>query len=218
MDYVERNYKILEDRMIEEMNTTLQFGRTLIDSELKAGVFNIIVKPLVKTFYDTWSNNAAKVGTLKQIKTTLDCAKQILQHGSSQELFDDLINNHFQEYIEGDQTYIHCRKKHENFDKLKEINKKLFIIQVKDAMKMMQIKQDINNYDELTKIVFKTKQDAYISLIKNIDYNDEAIKLIEKDPSILKLPTAKKIILKTIRKGFEKTKLRLIQYLDTIYN
>ncbi|MBY8981363.1 MAG: hypothetical protein KGD57_00310, partial [Candidatus Lokiarchaeota archaeon] len=66
--------------------------------------------------------------------------------------------------------------------------------------------------------VFKTKKEAYDSLIRNIDYNDEAIKLTEKNPSILKVPMGKKIILRLLRKGFEQTKQDLIEYLDTIYN
>ena len=218
MDYIERNFNILEEEMIKQMNNALNFGRKLIDTELKTGIFNPLIKPLAKKFYDSWSKNNAKVGTLKQIDITLNCGKQLIQNGSSQKEFDALIEKYFQGYLEGDQTYIYCDKKHKNFVKLKEINKKLFIIQVRSAMEMMQIKKDVNNYKELTRAVFKTKKEAYDSLIRNIDYNDEAIKLTEKNPSILKVPMGKKIILRLLRKGFEQTKQDLIEYLDTIYS
>ncbi|MBY9008045.1 MAG: hypothetical protein KGD63_14990 [Candidatus Lokiarchaeota archaeon] len=218
MDYIERNFKIIEEEMIQRMNNALNFGRELIDSELQAGLFNPVLKPLIKTFYDSWSKKNAKVGTLKQIKITLTCGKLLIQNGSGKEKFNDVIEENFQEYLEGDQTYTHCNRKNKNFEKLKDINKKLFSLQVGDVMKMMQTKENIGNYDELTRVVFKTKKDAYDALIKNINYNDEAIALVEKNPSILKIPIGKKIILKLLRKGFEHTKLDLIQYLDIIYN
>ena len=50
-DYIERNYRILQDKMIEEMDLALDFGKKLIDSELDAGIFNFLVKPIIKSFY-----------------------------------------------------------------------------------------------------------------------------------------------------------------------
>ena len=64
--------------MIKQMDISLNFGKSLIDSELDSGVLNIIVKPIVKSFYKYWSDNDAKVGTLEQIRVTLDSAKKLL--------------------------------------------------------------------------------------------------------------------------------------------
>ncbi|TFF85039.1 MAG: hypothetical protein EU518_01815 [Promethearchaeota archaeon] len=218
MDYnVERNYKILKEKMEDSLESTLEFGRELIETELDAGIFDSIVKPIVKKFYDMWCDKDARSGTKKQIKVTLDVAKQLVQNGS-QEKFDQLINDNFKEYLSGDQTYLQCSKTHKNFGKLKEVTKKGFISQVKEAVRFLNVEENVNNYDELTIAAFETKKEAYNALSIQLDHNDEGIKIVEKDPSILSIPTGKKTILRILRKGFEQTKRDLINRLDDIFN
>jgi hypothetical protein len=66
-------------------------------------------------------------------------------------------------------------------------------------------------------VVFKTKEKALKSLMRQLDFNDEGIRVVEKDPFILKIPTGKHIIVKALRKGFELTKAELIRRLDNIF-
>ena len=63
--------------MIEEMELALDFGKKLVDSELDAGIFDFVVKPIVKSFYNYWSAHDAKTCTLKQIEVALDCGKHL---------------------------------------------------------------------------------------------------------------------------------------------
>ena len=72
MEYIERNYNIIKERMIQQMEESLKKGRKLIDTELDAGMLNFIVRPIVKAFYDFWAMHDARKGTLKQIDVTLD--------------------------------------------------------------------------------------------------------------------------------------------------
>ncbi|MFW9881494.1 MAG: hypothetical protein ACFFG0_51170, partial [Candidatus Thorarchaeota archaeon] len=87
MDYIERNYHLVKERMIQQMENSISLGRKLIDTELDTGLLNFIVKPIVKTFYDYWSRNDARSGTLKQIKITLDSGKQFLLNSKSKESY-----------------------------------------------------------------------------------------------------------------------------------
>ena len=112
MNYLERNYKIVEEKMISQTDLSLGYGRELIETELDAGAFNFVVKPIVKAFYKLWSDNNARVGTLKQIKIALDSAKSLIQNGEiSQEKFDEVIERNFPSYLENDQTNKQCKKK-----------------------------------------------------------------------------------------------------------
>ena len=52
MDYLERNYRLIKERMIEQMENSIELGRKLIDTELDTGFLNFIIKPIVKTFYE----------------------------------------------------------------------------------------------------------------------------------------------------------------------
>lgn len=217
MSHIERNYQILREKMVDQMEYTFEYGRELIDRELDVGIFDVVVKPIVKSFYKNWVDNEAREGTLKQIKVTLNVAKQLVKNGSEKR-FNELIEKNFQEYLEGDQTYMQCDKSHENFDRLKEITKQCFITQVKGAVRFFKIEKDVGDYDELTKVTFDTKEEAYNALSKQLNYNDKGIQIVEEDPSILEIPTGKKTIIKILRKGFEETKERLLNRLDRIYD
>lgn len=219
MDIIERNYKILEKHLITQMQTSLNIGRDLIDTELDAGTLNFIIKPIVKSFYKYWSDKDAKVGTIGQIKIALDSAKELVRNGdASKEKFDNLINKNFPIYLENDQTSRQCRKTHNNYKKLEEVTLKLFNTQVEESVLFLKVRDDIKNYSELSQATFKTKEIAYQALKRQLDYNEEGIVIVEEDDKILKIPIGKNIILKVLRKGFELTKKGLIDELDEIFN
>ncbi|MFX1499707.1 MAG: hypothetical protein ACFFDH_01940 [Promethearchaeota archaeon] len=219
MEVVERNYKILENRMIEQMNISFNDGKSLIESELDTGVFNAVVKPIVKSFYKYWTDKDARIGTLEQIKITLDSAKEMITNGDgSKEQFEKIINKNFPIYLKNDQTDRQCKKNHENYKKLKEITKKSFLTQVQESILFLKVDEDIKDYAELSRITFKTKERAYEALKRQLDYNDEQISIVEKDDSILKVPIGKNIILTVLRKAFELTKQKLIKELDEVFN
>ena len=219
MNYLERNYKIVEEKMISQTDLSLSYGRELIETELDAGAFNAIVKPIVRLFYKLWSDNNARVGTIKQIEIALDSAKSLLQNGEiTQGKFDELIEKRFPSYLENDQTDKQCNKKHDYYNKLKQITRNSFISQVEECVLFLNIKDEVKNYEELSRAAFKTKEKAYEALKRQLDYNDDGISIVEQDDSILNVPTGKKIIVTVLRKGFEKTKEKLIEELDLIFN
>lgn len=219
MNYLERNYKILEQRMIKQMETSLEYGKNLIDTELEAGALNFVVKPIVKSFYKYWVDKEATVGTLKQIKVTLDSAKELVGNGDlSREKFDRVVNNNFPIYLANDQTDKQCKHTHQNYNSLKEITKKCFITQVEESILFLNVTENIKDYDGLSRATFKTKEKAYQALKRQLDYNEEGIAIVESDDSILKIFLAKNIILKVLRMAFEMTKEKLIEELDETFN
>jgi len=218
MSHILRNYKIVEEKMISTTDLSLDFGRELIETELDAGAFNFVVKPIVKTFYKFWSDNNARVGTLKQIKIALDSAKTLIENGEiTKDKFDETINKNFPDYLENDQTDKQCNKNHKDYEKLKEITRKSFISQVEESALLLNIKEDVKNYNELSRAAFKTKEKAYEALKRQLDYNEDGIAIVEQDDSILNVPVGKNIIISVLRKGFELTKEKLIEELDFIF-
>lgn len=219
MNYLNRNYKILERRMMDQMQISLNYGKSLIDSELNVGALNFVVKPIVQSFYKYWSDKDAKVGTLEQIRITLDSAKELVLNGDlSKEKLDKIINRNFPIYLKHDQTNMQCKKNHSNYLRLKEVTKKCFETQVEESLLFLKVEEDIKDYTELSRAAFKYKEKAYQALKRQLDFNEEGISIVEEDDSILKVPIGKNIILKVLRKGFELTKEQLIEELDHIFN
>ena len=219
MDYIERNYKILQDRMLEQMDYSLDLGNDCIDTELDAGALNFAVKPIVRAFYSYWVDNEAKKGTREQIRITLDIAKKILKSGNdSKEYFEKLINENFSDYLKNDQTDQQCKPTHENYEKLKQITRETLVTQVEETMLFFSVQEEVRDYAELSRAAFKTKENAYNALIRQLDLNESGIEIVEKDISILKILVGKEIIIKVLRKAFDLTKQYLIDQLDEIFD
>lgn len=218
MNNIDRNYKFLEEKMMEHMDVSLEFGRELIEEELDAGVLNILVKPVVRSFYQIWSSNHARTGTIEQIKITLDSAKELICNGEfNQAKFDKVIKKNFPIYLKNDQTDQQCFHHHKNYPKLEEITRQSFITQVEESMLLLNVKEDVKSYDELSKAAFKTREKALKALQRQLDFNDQGIAILEEDDSILKVLAGKHVIMKVLRKGFEKTKEFLISDLFKIF-
>ncbi len=217
-DFVARNYDIVEKRMIEQMEKSLRFGKDLIDTELNAGLLDFIVKPIVKSFYKYWSNNDARVGTLQQIKVTLDSARKLIYNGNSSEKFEQVMEENFPLYLAGDQTSRQCSSSHKNYAKLKEMCKKIFASQLQESINFLKVEKEVKTYDDLCKIAYTNKAKAHEALIRQLTFNEDCIKILEQDPSILKIPVGKSIILKVLRKGMDQTRKELIKNLDDTFN
>lgn len=217
MEYIERNYHLVQERMIEQMEESLKLGRKLIDTELDAGWFNFVVKPIIKAFYDYWTQNEAKVGTLKQIEIALESGKELLLNGDSEEGLQRIIEKNFPKFLKYDQTTFQCDKKHNNYPLLEEITKETFINYVKKVVIFLKVEEEVSDYGDLCRIAYKTKDSAEQNLMKQMEYTDKSISLIEKDPSILSVPVGKKIIIKALRKGFEETKKEFIKAINETY-
>jgi hypothetical protein len=218
MDYIERNYRLIKERMIEQMENSIELGRKLIDTELDTGFLNFIIKPIVRTFYDYWSKNDARSGTLKQIKVTLDSGKQFLLNGKTEEIFNKLIEENFPKYHEADQTSRQCSPSHKNYERLSQVAKKTFMNYLKEVVRLLEVEDDVDNYGDLCRVAFPSKEIAEQNLMKQLEYTDRGIQIVEEEIGILKIPMGRKIIVKALRRGFELTKEDFIKGLNDTYN
>jgi len=200
------------------MEKSIVLGRKLIDTELDTGILNFFIRPIVKAFYDYWSSHDVKSGTLKQIKLTLDSGKELLMIGNSQENLNKIINKSLQSYLEADQTTRQCNKDHKNFGRIAQVAKETFTNYLSEVVAFLNVKEEVNDYGDLCRIAFKSKEIAERNLMKQLNFTNRGIQIVEEDPSILKVPVGRKIILKALRRGFEITKKEFNKALNDTYN
>jgi len=218
LEYVERNCRIVKERMIQQMEQSLKLGRKLIDTELDTGILNFIVRPIVKAFYDYWAQHDARKGTLKQIDITLDAGKQLLLNGNSEESFNRIVDEFFPKFLKGDQVTYQCSKNHRNYEKLKENSRETFINYLREIKTFLGYEENATDYADLARGAFKSKDIATKNLKKQLEFTERGISIIEEDPSILSLPAGKKIIVKSLRKGFEESKKDFLKAIDETYD
>ncbi len=204
--------------MIEQMENSIITGRKLIDTELKLGLLNWLIKPIVKSFYDNWAQNDVRGNTLKQINLTLDAGIELLKNGTTHDNFTRIVNESLPKYIEADQTSLQCSKQHKNYNRIIEVAKETFINYLKEVVKLLEVKDDVEDYGDLCRVAFKSKEVAEKNLMKQLNFTERGIKIVEKDTSILKIPFARRILVKALRKGFEQTKTEFIKGLNDTYD
>jgi len=218
LNHIDRNYQLVKERMIEQMENSLALGRRLIDTELDTGLLNFIIKPIVKSFYDYWANNEAKSGTLKQIKITLEAGKQLVLNGITDQNFNNIIEQNFPKYFKNDQTSRMGNSGHKNFERFKQNAKETFTSYLKELVKLLEVPDDVENYGDLCRVAFNSKELAEENLMRQLEFTEKGIKIVEEDPSILKVPVGRKIIVKALRRGFELTKKEFIEAINDTYN
>jgi hypothetical protein len=218
LDYIERNYHFVKERMIQQMERSIALGRKLIDTELDTGILNFIIRPIVKTFYDHWAQNDVRDNTLKQINLTLDAGIELLNNGISEEAFAKAVDKNLSKYLKADQTHIQVVKRHKNYERLKQVAKETFINYLKEVVKLLDVKEDVKDYGDLCRVAFRSREIAESNLMKQLGFTDKGIKIVEEDLSILKIPVGKRIVAKTLRKGFIETKKEFFKSLNETYN
>ncbi|MCK4478895.1 MAG: hypothetical protein KAV01_00060 [Candidatus Lokiarchaeota archaeon] len=218
MDYLERNYQLIKERMIQQMENSIILGRKLIDTVLDTGFLNFIINPIVKSFYDHWAKNDAKSGTLKQIQITLDSGKHLVLNGKTEQSFNNLIEENFPKYFKNDQTFRMGNNRHKNFDRSKQNAKETFTSYLEEVVKLLEVEEDVGDYGDLCRVAFKSKEVAEENLMRQLEFTEKGIKIVEEDPSILKVPIGRKIIVKALRRGYELTKKEFIEGLNDTYD
>ena len=216
MDDVAQNIRLFKDQLINTIKKRIAIGNKLIDDELKSNPFDIIVKPIVHAFYDFYSKDA-RIGISKQIDIIIGCGAKLINREDNEKIFYDNVEKMFPEYLKGDQLSGMCKKNHKNYPQLKSLLKKVFIHQIKEALILFKVKQEVENYNSLIRAAFKTKEEARKHLITQLDLYDECLRIIERDLSILTFPTARKRIFNVLKKGSEESNKDFISNLDEIY-
>ena len=204
--------------MIQQMENSIILGRKLIDTVLDTGFLNFIINPVVKSFYDHWAKNDAKSGTLKQIQITLDSGKHLVLNGKTEQRFNNLIEENFPKYFKNDQTFRMGNNRHKNFDRSKQNAKETFTSYLEEVVKLLEVEEDVGDYGDLCRVAFKSKEVAEENLMRQLEFTEKGIKIVEEDPSILKVPIGRKIIVKALRRGYELTKKEFIEGLNDTYD
>ncbi|MCK4481575.1 MAG: hypothetical protein KAV01_13680, partial [Candidatus Lokiarchaeota archaeon] len=169
MNYFERNYDIVKQRMIQQMENSIVLGRNLIDTELDTGILNFIIKPIIKTFYDYWSKKDVKEGTLKQIQVSLESGKELLMNGNDDHNFNRIVEENFPKYLDADQASRNCSHSHKNYERLIQVARETFINYLKEVVKFLDVKEDVEDYGDLCRIAFSTKEVAEQNLMKQLE-------------------------------------------------
>ena len=217
-DIMERNIDLVRAHLLRKMKASLSIGSDLIDKEMNG--LSFLLKPIVKAFYATMVKKDLERGTKKSINGILKLSRNILEDNVDPESedFDRLMEAKFPAYLKNDQTGRQCKKKHKNFPELAKNLKTTFEWQIRPMLKLLSIAEpNIGDYPTLCRTAF-TREECHYSLIQQTDAMRYGLKVIQKDLSILDIPTARSLIFGVLTRGFKQKIADFQSEIDEIYN
>ncbi|MHA1110077.1 MAG: hypothetical protein ACTSRE_03195 [Promethearchaeota archaeon] len=213
--YLDRNSELVRNRLIKQIDISLDKGNKFIDKELSSSLY-ILVKPVIKLYYTQVKRKDMESGSYKQIDLCIKAAKDVIVEGIT---LDIAVGRYFQPYLKADQTSQTLKKHHRNYSKLVANQKETYKAQVTSLLELFQNdSDDITTYEELVKDTFKTKEKTLKALTGQFEYMERGLKWIKQDMSILNLPMGRDILMKILVQGYKETKNELISETEEMYN
>ena len=218
---VEKNIKLMKASWIKEIVEGLDYieenmGDIVIESIIKSvklsKIANTMSAPMLKQIYNIFLKDL-RDQTIKQLDVFIDVAK--FYDGTN---VDALVEEHKKSYLKFDITAQNLKKKHENYDKIIELQLKTFRHRIIETKAMMKV-GDSKTYEEIIKKTYPDHNTAKQELMKQIRYTQKAINLIIKDTTVLKIPELlKRPVIDVLKMGYKHTLEYLLETCKQLYS
>ena len=198
-----RNKKLIWDRLLNQIDVSLEKGNKYIDKEM-VGLQWIVIKPIVKLFYNSIKKKDMAEGTEKQIKLMMNAAEEIVRN--SEITIDDMVKKYYKQFINSDQTTRALNKNHRNYKWLVKNQTDVFREELWPLVELLKVeKENIDNYDDLAKAAFLTKEKTMGALLAQCTPMEKGLLKIKEDLSILDLAVGRDILYKVLWAGYKET-------------
>jgi len=204
LETISRNSDLVKEHLLRQMRESLAVGKRLTGEECTGLTF--VLKPIVLSLYSNLVQKDLEKGTIKTINQLLSLSKEMIVNGieMKSEQFYKRLKVKFPIYLKNDQTGRLCKRNHKNFKRLEENLRKTFSAQICSIIPLLKIKnKEIQNYYQLCRSAWQTAEECKTNLQEQTDAMLKAQKIILEDLSILDIPTARPIIFRILRKGFD---------------
>jgi len=215
LELLERNLRLIRQRLISQIDVSLEKGNKFIDKELD-GLIYIAVKPVVKLFYNTIKKKDMTTGTVAQIDIVIAAAKEKIFNPEKD--LEDIISENFERYVKHDQTDLSLRKNHKNYKWCRDNLKNTFRAQLKPVVKLLGVmKRDIDNYDDLSKEAYPSKKEMMEAMTEQLKYMNAGLEMVGKDKAILDLPVGREVLFNVLKQGYAETWKELIDGVGRLF-
>ncbi len=217
-EILERNELLIKSHLYVQMKAALDVGGEILDEELNQA--NILMKPIVHQLYNSMIKYQLELSTKKTINGTLKMSREMIRDkvGEGSPEFFRRIDRKFPAYLKNDQTSRQCKKNHLNYPLLARNLKKTFEWQIRPVLNLLKVeKRQISTYRDLCRAAY-LKDELKLTLKNQTDAMSYGIKVIEDDKSILNMHIGKDLMIKVLRRGFDKKIDDFQQEIDLFYS
>ena len=206
----ERKIAIIRDEVRRELDRGLEYAEREMDHLHKGLIGSVIINPFVKLVYLFAGRDQLRARGLKQVEVMMQCAAEY--DGVN---LDDILEEHFDDYLFYDETYMRCRHLHPESGTLKVLIRSVYGSRVGFIVKILQ--GDGDSYDGLVRSVF-SKEEAEREMGKDFEYVDGMMALVEREKGLLDIPAlARKDVIDMLHISYKYAKKRMSERIAQIY-
>ncbi|MFX1293839.1 MAG: hypothetical protein ACFFD2_03120 [Promethearchaeota archaeon] len=191
----QKNSAILKEQWDEGLKNTMDEINKLIKEDFYTGIWGFLFNKIIAIIYSFFFSKDIKEKILRQSIVLLEASKEY--DGNS----DEIVEKFFEQYLLEDPSFERSKKNHPKSPELKEIYKRSFIILVKETNILLHSEGE--NYDELYKNAYKTKEKAREATLSIIDDAKENLDFAVENKMINVNRLVQKPIIKILRKEIE---------------
>lgn len=198
------------DIIRKEIVSELERGFRHTDSEvqrLHSGIFGSIVKLV----YNYQARDQIQARGRQQLEVLLECAGEC-----DVENFEDIIEEHFDDYLFYDEAYMRSRQLHPKHDALRRLVWRIYRSRVEAIIAVAKGTGD--SYAQLVRSAM-TKAQALDLLTRDFEHVDKLIALVKREKGLLDIPTvARNDVIRMLDISCEYAKKRIRQRIEEIYS
>jgi hypothetical protein len=201
---LDRNGDIVADVLIGNMNRTLDIVSKLLNQEMSRGLLNMILKPAFKVLYNMLIKGSIRRMGKESIEDHIELCKSIILDGidTSGDRFQERLDGLFPQLLEHDQIGRLCKRKHKNFPVFTDMARVMFDAQSVYIIHLIGTDGEFTDIGGLCRVAFPRKRDATAVLNRQLNAIKDMLKLVEKDLSILNVPTSRSLVYRVLVKGY----------------
>ncbi|MBN2153653.1 MAG: hypothetical protein JW839_19510 [Candidatus Lokiarchaeota archaeon] len=212
---LERNARLVRARMLEQLESSLKKGSEYINQELE-GPQNFLIRPVVRSFYDTFVKPILRDGSKGNLELDIECAKELILDPGKK--LEEVIERNAGRYFKNDQTARFANKRNTNYRWFVENVKDTFKAQVKHMVEALKCEApDVSTYDGLMIATYKTRENARAALQEQIQHMEMGIDKLQSDPSVMDIAVGKELITRVLVRGMKDTKAELLAGVDDVF-
>lgn len=132
---IERNARLLKEDWLAEISKGLNRVIGIVKDELRLqlpGILNVLLDPFIEMGAMTYLRGLRKTAEA-QADVVIQCAKNALINQD----FEASVEKYGRQYVEHDEMYVHCKKHHPAFPRIKASILHEFELRVKDAATLL---------------------------------------------------------------------------------
>lgn len=219
------NYRIIRDKLEKEVEDLYSNKvRNLVNKiySKKLGFMGAIFKPVLNlavNFFVKQSRNNARKLAYDSDYSALGIAFRLLKEDKSmQNLSQESFQHEFEEFLKNSEVYTYCDHNHEKHDELRDYFKKELEVNLELLINLLKSKG--KDYKELIKNYFSDYDSALNFVDEDIKLQKKILNLVDKNPSILKLPSFVKPrdMIKITRRGIRYVEQKSIETIIEAFN